>query len=132
MTAEVISLDSYDRQVSRRVKLAIFDSGKTQKAVAESAGLGPSSMTSRMNGTRPWRAVELMLIAQATGVEVTDLLPRLDSNQQPFGNPRDYRSIVRCGACGLTYGHRQDCPYFFAKPTARVVDLAAWREGRAS
>ncbi len=84
MTAEVIPFPDYDRQIGRRVKLAIFDSGKTQNQVAADAGIGQSSMTLRMQGKRPWRAEEVVRIALATGVEVTDLLPRLDSNQQPF------------------------------------------------
>lgn len=134
MTAEVIALDSYDRQVARRVKLAIFDSGKTQKAVAAAAGIGPSAMTSRMNGTRPWRVEEIVLIAQATGVEVGALLPRLDSNQQPFGYARDYRSGAwDCGTCGAAFD--TEGGWYRHLPTCRpraVVDLAAYKARRAS
>jgi hypothetical protein len=73
----------YDRQISRNVKLAIFDSRKTQKAVAFAAGMNTASMSRSMNALRPWRASEVVLIALATGVDVADLLPHLDSNQEP-------------------------------------------------
>ncbi len=83
MTAEQLTASNYDYQVARNVRLAIMDSRKMQKEIALAAGMHPSSMTMSMQGKRPWRAEEVVRIALATGVEVTDLLPRLDSNQQP-------------------------------------------------
>ena len=78
-------VSDHDRQISRMVKLAMFDTGMTQKQVAFAAGMNAASMSRSMNGLRPWRAAEIIRIAQATGVSLSQLLPHLDSNQEPSG-----------------------------------------------
>lgn len=129
-----------DRAISRQVKLAIFDSGKTQKAIAFQVGMATSSFSKSMQGLRPWRAEELIRIAQATGVSVTVLLPNLDSNQEPS----DYRSVQvsggwhpsmsACRECGFASSTARDglCDWCGGLRADNVVDLGAYRTERAS
>lgn len=58
--------------------------GYTQAELAERMGVSPSWMSRRLKGSRMIDVEDLALFAKALDVQVTDLLPRLDSNQQPF------------------------------------------------
>ena len=86
MTADQISTTRTSRvdwKIAKAVRLAVMDSGRQQREIALQAGMHPSSFSKSMQGERPWRAEEVLRIAAATGVPVTDLLPHLDSNQEP-------------------------------------------------
>jgi DNA-binding transcriptional regulator YdaS (Cro superfamily) len=86
MTAEQFShtrTSSIDWSIAKAIRLAVMDSGKQQREIALASGMHPSSFSKSMQGERPWRAEEVVLIARATGVSPAVLLPNLDSNQEP-------------------------------------------------
>lgn len=60
----------------------------TSKEIAHYLGTTEMSVSRRMRGAVPWTAAELLTISRLLRCRPVDLLPHLDSNQEPF----DYRS----------------------------------------
>lgn len=78
-----------DAEISQRINAAMFRQRVTARKMAAAVGIHPSSWTHRMQGSRPWRAEEVVRAAAALGVPAATLLPHLDSNQEPS----DYRPV---------------------------------------
>jgi len=57
----------------------------SQTALGPVMGIGQSGVSKKLRGLTPWTVVDLYAAASLLGVEAADLLPRLDSNQQPSG-----------------------------------------------
>jgi len=80
----------------------MFRKRVSQTKFAPSVGMSQSLLSKKLRGVVPWSVVELLLVANALGVDPGELLPkvdpnaatdaagalpRLDLNQQPFGYP---------------------------------------------
>ena len=59
--------------------------GITQSELAEKMGVTQSWVSRRLRGGQVIDVSDLSRFAKALDVPITALLPRLDSNQQPFG-----------------------------------------------
>lgn len=103
-----------DTQVSVEVGAAIHNlmwrKKMSQRALSKAVGISQASVSAKLRGHVGITIPELMRIAGALDVDPGELLPRLDSNQQPSGYPF---ALVSGGV-------------------SNVVDLAARRVGRAS
>lgn len=79
--------------------MLIWDTGQTAAAIADQAGIDRGSFNRKLRGERGWSVADLLAAADALNTTVAYLvgetddphgadpskLPRLDSNQQPFG-----------------------------------------------
>lgn len=74
-----------DEKIGRRVHMMLWDRGLTNAALADVLGLARPTVSQRLRGQRPWTIAELYAVADYFDVPVVDLLPRLDSNQEPAG-----------------------------------------------
>jgi transcriptional regulator with XRE-family HTH domain len=80
-----------DEAIARRLRGQLRELNITQTRLGELCGWGTSHVSRRLRGEVPFRTDELEMIRQTTQVNMfyvltgTLPLPRLDSNQQPFG-----------------------------------------------
>lgn len=89
------------RRMNENLTALMFRMSWLQKDVAGAVGISAPSVGRKMRGLNDWTLPEAERLAAATHVTVPELLgdlpaydvwlPRLDSNQQPFGYARDYR-----------------------------------------
>ncbi len=75
---------SIDEQIGEIVHHVMWRKRVSQVAIAPALGIGQSAVSRKLRGQNPWSVADLYAAAGALGVEVGELLPRLDSNQQPF------------------------------------------------
>lgn len=102
MTTEaLVSIESSDARIGRRVFHLMWDRKITQTELGRQLNIGQSSMSKKLRGERPWYTAELELVADLLEVSVGYLfgetkeaptpkgeghtLPDLDSNQEPAG-----------------------------------------------
>src|SRR5436190_1996889 len=87
--------------VAARVRRAILESGLTQQAMAEIAGMDPTALSKVLSGRRRLSALEFALIAEATGLSVGELLgsesaaERIAARAQPKANPAVSEALSR-------------------------------------
>ena len=81
-------MTSLDTQVGKRIHSRMWDRHITQTAMAPRLGMTQSGLSKKLRGDRPWTLDELYRAADALGCTLEELLPRMDSNQQPS----DYRT----------------------------------------
>ena len=93
--------ESRPRAIIRRLRMEFARIGISDSEAARRAGITQDKMSRRMTGKTPFDVVDIDQIATAldlsfdyimtgirplpTGPGTNSLLPRLDSNQQPFG-----------------------------------------------
>lgn len=95
----------YNEVIGERIHRLIWRQRRSQTEVANALGIAQSALSRKLRGDRGWDVNELYALAEILGVGITDLipnerkprpgdypggasaaeLPRLDSNQQPFG-----------------------------------------------
>lgn len=78
-------MSQIDGAVAEEVRVMIARKRVTQKRLAATVGLTPMALSRRLAGDVPISAAELVKIAGALGCRPEELLPHLDSNQEPFG-----------------------------------------------
>lgn len=81
-TAEIPDLDTELGQLAHTM---LWQQRISQTTAADHLGISQSALSRSLRGERRWRIAEVVALAALLGVPITDLLPRLDSNQQPFG-----------------------------------------------
>jgi transcriptional regulator with XRE-family HTH domain len=74
-----------DAEVGKNLHLRMWQRGITQERLARRLGVTQATVSRKIKGRAPWTLTELYEAAAALGVEPGDLLPHLDSNQEPFG-----------------------------------------------
>lgn len=72
-----------DVAIGRQVHELLWTRGIRQEPVYTAMGISRSALTKKMRGEIRWYAEDLVIVASLLGVPPGDLLPRLDSNQQP-------------------------------------------------
>lgn len=75
------------RHAGQRIHALIWERRLKQGSIAQAVGIGSSTFSKKLRGEVPITVDELMTIAGVLGVDPGELLPRLDSNQQPSGYP---------------------------------------------
>lgn len=84
-------LEALDAQVvaivARKVRGRLAEHEKTQHDAAAVLGLSQAAVNRRLKGRVDFTASELWRLSRWLEVPLLDLLPRLDSNQQPAGYP---------------------------------------------
>lgn len=106
MTTEPLHLgqepQSHDARVGERVMMLMFRARISQTALARRMGMTQAALSKKIYGERKWSLDDLYSAAASLGVDVIELLestknaptpkgggnllPELDSNQQPAGN----------------------------------------------
>jgi transcriptional regulator with XRE-family HTH domain len=76
---------SIDAMVGERLHLQMWQRQIPQTRLADRLGVTQGTLSRKLRGKSPWSLDELYEAAAALGCDVTDLLPQLDSDQQPFG-----------------------------------------------
>ena len=84
-------MEEWEAKLVERIKYAMAARGQTQTTLGKAIGMQQRSISDRMTGIVSWNAREIPAVARALGVPIEELLPRLDSNQQPAG----YRYALR-------------------------------------
>lgn len=74
-----------NQAVGRAVHQVLWDRRLRQIDLCDALGLSRQSVSQKLRGERPWSVDELLATARYLEVPVTELLPRLDSNQEPAG-----------------------------------------------
>ena len=74
----------YHLKAAHRLRVALTDARMTQLDLAKATGVSHGTVSRHVNG-KPVTVGVLARYAKALGVEPGDLLPRLDSNQEPTG-----------------------------------------------
>ena len=77
--------ESYAPQVAAEVRAWMGRRGMNQRAVCRELGVTPMWLSRRLSAQIVIDVEDLAALAKALRCEVSDLLPRLDSNQQPSG-----------------------------------------------
>lgn len=72
--------------VARKVRGQLAEHERTQHDAATVLDLSQAAVSRRLKGEVDFGVTELVRLAAWLEVPVGDLLPRLDSNQQPAGN----------------------------------------------
>lgn len=92
-----------DQEIGERIHGLMWRQRVSQVRLAAALGVTQGAISKKVHGERPWFASELLDVARALNVHVSALLPglddddpegasvmvplpRLDSNQQPFGH----------------------------------------------
>lgn len=104
-TMHTLDPDSVSAEVGITIQSLMFRKRLSQRKVAAVLGIGQSTVSQKLRGTTGISIADLYKIAQLLDVEPVELLPRLDSNQQPAG-------------------------YTSPQVSGLVVDLSAYRQGR--
>lgn len=86
MTA-VLEVKDLNQRVGERAHTLMFRRRLTQVAVAPLMGTSQANLSRKLRGEVVWTVEDLVRIAAVLDVEPGELLPRLDSNQQPSGYP---------------------------------------------
>lgn len=73
----------------------------TQQQLAERSGVALQTVGRHMRGDTPMTVRQLMRYAQAMGCDPASLLPRLDSNQQPFDLPIGAQTAPESSLAGV-------------------------------
>ena len=73
------------REVGKNLRVIAWEKRITQTELGNAIGLGNAAVSKKMRGEAPITVDELMKMARLLDVEPGQLLPRLDSNQQPSG-----------------------------------------------
>jgi transcriptional regulator with XRE-family HTH domain len=96
---EVVRAPDVNSEVGARIHQMMFRKRVSQTKFAPSVGMSQSLLSKKLRGVVPWSVVELLLVANALGVDPGELLPkvdpkveeppipglpRMDSNHQPF------------------------------------------------
>jgi transcriptional regulator with XRE-family HTH domain len=75
-----------DAVIGERIHTLMWRNHRRQEDLADLLGVDQGSVSRRMRGKRAWGAVDVVVTAQWLDVPVAELLlPRVDSNHQPFG-----------------------------------------------
>lgn len=97
-----------DAAVGQRVHQLLWTRRIPQSQVCRVIGVNEATMSRRLRGESKWTLRELDAIADYLAVSWAELLPRLDSNQEPAGKTRGavtcldtYRSVRRASLCTL-------------------------------
>lgn len=80
----MIQIRSVDELVGERVHQLMWRRRLPQAALGEALKIGQSGVSKKIRGLSPWTAADIYAAAALLQVEPASLLPRLDSNQQPF------------------------------------------------
>src|SRR5262249_11310112 len=87
-----------------RVRRAVQESGLTQQAFANAIDMDPTALSKVLSGRRRPSTLELALIAEVTGVSVTEVLAgaergnaRISARVQPDASPAVDRALSRVG-----------------------------------
>jgi transcriptional regulator with XRE-family HTH domain len=78
-----IDIRGIDELIGERVHHHMWRRRLSQKALGTVLGIGQSGVSKKLHGQSTWSVADLYAAASLLGVEPGDLLPRLDSNQQP-------------------------------------------------
>jgi transcriptional regulator with XRE-family HTH domain len=123
MTTSSTPVDGPDlnQEVGALIHQLMFRRRVTQTQLAAELGIGQSTISAKLHGKVGVSIEDLYTIARVLDVDPGDLLPRLDSNQQPSG----YRfpQVMARVLCGE--------PRPVPASEDVLVDLGAWRERRA-
>lgn len=76
---------SIDAAVGQSLHMMMWQRGIPQTRLAKRLGVTQSTLSRKLRGRTAWSLDELYAAAGAMGCTVEELLPHLDSNQEPFG-----------------------------------------------
>ena len=76
---------SLNAQIAVEIRVLCARKGLSQTELARRIGVPQPTFSRRMRGDVAFDTFDLQAIAAALEVKVSDLLPQLDSNQQPAG-----------------------------------------------
>lgn len=71
--------------VGQSLHVTMWRRGISQARLAERMGVTQGTLSRKLRGKSPWTIEEVYQAAAALGADPKDLLPQLDSDQQPFG-----------------------------------------------
>jgi transcriptional regulator with XRE-family HTH domain len=92
----IATMRDIDVALAEEVRVMIARRQIKQRAIAEAIGITPMALSRRLSGDVPISAAELLRISEVLDCRLSELLPHLDSNQEPFDySSNDYR--FRCG-----------------------------------
>jgi transcriptional regulator with XRE-family HTH domain len=83
-----------DAAIGARVHHVMWPQRITQKRLAAALDVEQSTVSKKLRGSIPWSAAEIVLAAKVLGCPPGDLLPRLDSNQEPDTRSSDLNQIT--------------------------------------
>ena len=72
-----------DQVIGERVHMLMFRGRRTQGWLAEVLGMTQAAVSRKLRGQRPWLASEVLMVAHALDVSVTDLMPE-PGQQRPM------------------------------------------------
>ena len=75
----------YHLHAAHRLRVALTEARMTQLELAKASNVSHGTVSRHVNG-KPITIGVLARYARALGIEPNDLLPRLDSNQEPTGS----------------------------------------------
>lgn len=84
----LVPMTNLDIEVGEAVHRLMFRRRITQTSLCKSMGMTQSTLSKKLHGERKWTLEDVYSAASALNVPLDELLPRLDSNQQPS----DYKS----------------------------------------
>lgn len=76
-----------DQAIGERVHLLMFRTRVRQGQLAAAIGIGQSGLSKKLHGLTPWTAAQVLLAADALGVDPDALLPRVDLVGERSGAP---------------------------------------------
>ncbi len=112
MSTQTIEPDADAVAIGQKIHMIAWHKRVTQAELGRAIGVQQGAMSKKLRGMAPITGSDLMKIARVLGVDPGDLLPRLDSNQQPSV----YQQAQVSDVC--------EAP--------NVVHLDLWRERKAS
>jgi len=84
-----------DQLIGKRVAGIMFDKRVPQTKMSRRLGITQSTLSKKLHGDRPWSTEEVYQAARLLKASIEDVLPtmdevlpHLDSNQEPFGYRR--------------------------------------------
>ncbi|MGX6508247.1 helix-turn-helix domain-containing protein [Rhodococcus sp. SJ-2] len=67
-------MDKMNQRIATAVRAAITTAGLNENAVADATGIPRVTLRRRLNGSVPFNADELVVLARVTGADVNDFL----------------------------------------------------------
>lgn len=79
----LVAMTNLDIEVGETVHRLMFRRRITQTKLCKSMNMTQSTLSKKLHGERKWTLDDVYAAAAALNVPIEELLPRLDSNQQP-------------------------------------------------
>jgi len=77
--------ESIDVAIGDRAHQIMWRRRMTANGLGKALGISGATLGRKLRGSIAWSAADVLLVADVLDVDPADLLPRLDSNQEPSG-----------------------------------------------